>query len=342
MALNYQKAGVDIHAGDALVSWIQNSQTQIEKEKFKKTQIGGVGGFAAISRFQFPQFKKPCIVTSTDGVGTKVKLASLAGDYSTVGQDLVAMCVNDLICTGATPWLFLDYYATGKLNVDHAKEFLVGVKRACEDSQCLLVGGETAEMPGVYQENDFDCAGFAVGVVDEDQILGPHRVKPGTVVVGVDSSGFHSNGFSLVRKLFEDDFSSWKDQLLKPTHLYVKLARALTENNFVQALANVTGSGMENLPRVMPEGTCLKLQRWEFPPLFREAQRRSEMSNVEMLTTLNCGIGFALFLDENKLDQVLEVVRAHGFQAHILGRVDAAPDSRGEPTIDYTLWQGAD
>ena len=206
MSAHYKKAGVDNEAGDALIDWLQADRSEVPH---KNRIVEGIGGFASLFRIDFPEMKKPCLITCTDGVGTKVKLAAHFERYEGIGQDLVGMCVNDLICTGGRPLLFLDYYATGKLDLKAAQSFLLGLKKACHEADCALVGGETAEMPGVYQEKDFDVAGFAVGIVDEDQRLGPQRVREGDAVIGVSSSGFHSNGYSLLRKVFAEDLALW-------------------------------------------------------------------------------------------------------------------------------------
>lgn len=322
MGMNYKKAGVDVEAGDQLVEWLKDSAPPVTPHA--ERLLSGIGGFAAIFRAGFPEMKKPCLVSATDGVGTKIKLAAQFESYESVGQDLVAMCVNDLVCCGAQPLFFLDYYATGKLEITAARQFLDGVRRACHESECALIGGETAEMPGVYHGRDFDAAGFAVGVVDEDEILGAHRVKPGTLVLGVSSSGFHSNGYSLLRKVFENDIQDWKDVLLTPTHLYAKLVLELKRRNLVQAVANVTGGGMENLPRVMPRGTVLPLVDWAWPEPFLVVQDRSGLSRVEMLKTLNCGIGLALFVDPVNALEVEKIVSRYGYLVNSLGRIDVA------------------
>lgn len=333
MAINYKTSGVDVEAGDQLVDWLQGSAS--EKTPHADKLVSGIGGFAAIFRMKFPEMKKPCLVSSTDGVGTKIKLAAQFEKYDSVGQDLVAMCVNDLVCAGAEPLFFLDYYASGKLNLEAAKSFLDGVRRACHDSGCALIGGETAEMPGVYHGNDFDAAGFAVGIVDEDQILGGHRVKAGDQVLGVSSSGFHSNGYSLLRRVFENDLLEWRDRLMVPTHLYAKMALELTRAGLVRAIANITGGGMENIPRVMPKGTVLPLIDWAWPEPFLVVQDRTGMSRVEMLKTLNCGIGMALIVQPENAIEVEKRVRAHGYSVHPLGTIKAASQPEAEPEVLY-------
>lgn len=322
MALNYKEAGVDVVAGEALVHWLV--QAKEGKKHYQKNQVSGIGGFASLFRVDFASMEKPCLVTCTDGVGTKVKLGSQFGRYSSLGQDLVAMCVNDLICCGGMPLLFLDYYATGKLELEAAKDFLGGVQRACDDSLCALVGGETAEMPGVYANKDFDCAGFAVGMVDEVKALGPHRVQAGDVVVGISSNGFHSNGYSLLRKVFAPDLEQWTDYLLRPTHLYVALMKAILDQKVeVHAAAHITGEGIENVPRVIPEHLAWQGKAWDWPEPFVEVQRRTGMSDAEMLRTLNCGVGFAFILSPTHARSVREIAQSMGFTCYDLGQMVA-------------------
>jgi phosphoribosylformylglycinamidine cyclo-ligase len=332
--INYKSAGVDVEAGDQLVEWLKESAPK--KVPHADKLVSGIGGFAAVFRLRFPEMKKPCLVSSTDGVGTKIKLAAHFKKYDTVGQDLVAMCVNDLVCGGAEPLFFLDYYATGKLELEAAKSFLDGVRNACHASGCALIGGETAEMPGVYHGNDFDAAGFAVGIVDEDEILGAHRVSIGDQVLGVSSSGFHSNGYSLLRKVFEKDLEQWRDKLMTPTHLYAKLVLELKREGWLHAVANITGGGMENIPRVMPKGTMLPLVDWSWPAEFCEVQDRTGMSREEMLKTLNCGIGLALVVPPGKTAAEVEArVRAHGYQVYPLGTIEKGPAENTEPQVLY-------
>lgn len=329
MALNYKEAGVDVVAGEALVHWLVASKEG--KKHYQKNLVSGIGGFASLFRVDFASMEKPCLVTCTDGVGTKVKLGSQFGRYASLGQDLVAMCVNDLICCGGMPLLFLDYYATGKLELDAAKDFLGGVQRACDESLCALVGGETAEMPGVYSQKDFDCAGFAVGVVDEVKALGPHRVKEGDVVLGISSNGFHSNGYSLLRKVFAADLEKWSDYLLRPTHLYVALMKAVLDQKIeVHAAAHITGEGIENVPRVIPENLSWKANSWEWPQAFKEVQSRTGMSSEEMVRTLNCGIGFTFILPKNQVPAVQELAVSMGYQTFDLGEMVARPSEGRE------------
>lgn len=289
--ITYKNVGVDIVKGDEFVDWI--GRRPAKKSPHQKQIVESIGGFASL--FRLPKgIKNPCIVSCTDGVGTKVKLAVELKHYQSIGQDLVAMCVNDLICTGGAPLFFLDYLAMGQLDLNQAKEILSSIKSACDRSQLALIGGETAEMPGVYAGSDFDCAGFAVGVVDEKKRWGMASVKSGDCLIALPSSGFHSNGFSLVRKIFASESRQFKKTLLTPTFLYVDFLEKLKSKVKVKAAAHITGSGIENIPRVIPSKLYCELKQWEFPALFKKAQMKSALSHQQMLRTFNCGVGFVL------------------------------------------------
>lgn len=331
--IDYKSSGVDVQAGDSLVEWLQSSESSSSKKPYQDLIVSGIGGFASLFRFPFTQMKKPCLVTCTDGVGTKVKIASAFGRMESVGQDLVAMCVNDLVCTGGRPLLFLDYYATGKLDLEDAKKFLQSVRDACTESNCALVGGETAEMPGVYAGRDFDCAGFAVGVVDEDEAWGPAKVSVGDVLIGVESSGFHSNGYSLLRKVFEKDLEKYVDELLKPTALYVKMCEALAKEVSVKAAAHITGGGIENIPRVLPANTEAVIQAWPLPPLFQEVCRRTGMSAEELRGTLNCGLGFVVIVSPQDKDKALKAI-APFYKTWELGRIEKSPRTEASVRVE--------
>ncbi len=326
MAIDYKKSGVDIEAGDALVEWLKSQKPKAWPHQ--ERLISGIGGFAGLFQAVFPDMKEPCLVACTDGVGTKVKLATEFKSYKGVAQDLVAMCVNDMICSGAQPLFFLDYYASGKLDLEAAKEFLGGIQTACIESECALLGGETAEMPGVYQGGDFDCAGFSVGVVDRAQTWGAHKVKVGDKILALASSGCHSNGYSLLRKVFEKDLSDWSKELLTPTKLYVKAARKLRQEKIdVHAMANITGGGMDNIPRVLPENTEARLKTWAWPQIFQEVQKRSEMSTADMLITLNCGVGMVLVLPESEVTKTQSILESESVKSFLIGEVAS---SKGE------------
>jgi phosphoribosylformylglycinamidine cyclo-ligase len=340
VAIDYKQSGVDTEAGDALVEWLKTSAPA--KWPHQERLVAGIGGFAALFRADFKEYQEPCLVSCTDGVGTKIKLAVQFDSYAEVAQDMVGMCVNDLICCGARPLFFLDYYASGKLRLPAAKQFLSGVQAACVESDCALIGGETAEMPGVYEGNDFDCAGFAVGVVDRPKALGAHRVKPGMSLLAVGSHGFHSNGFSLLRKVFAADVDQWRSELLKPTALYVKLVQAALEHGGIEAIAHITGGGMDNIPRILPEGTVARLDNWAVPAPFLEVKQRSGMSWPALLTTLNCGIGMVWVVQPEQLAGLRTLCNQLGHKAFPLGEVVAA--SGGEPRWELKdpAWEGYD
>lgn len=337
MVIDYKQAGVDVEAGDALVDWLRaNQPSWPHRDKL----VEGIGGFAALFRADFKNMKEPCLVSCTDGVGTKVKLAVHFDRYREVAQDLVAMCVNDMVCSGAQPLFFLDYYASGKLRLEAAKDFLSGVQAACLESDCILIGGETAEMPGVYEGNDFDAAGFSVGVVDRAEVLGRHRVKPGMKLLGVSSSGFHSNGFSLLRKLFAQDLDAWKEQLLKPTALYVKLVHAALGKG-VEAIAHITGGGLDNVPRILPENTVARMKSWPVPAPFLEVKKRSGLPWLKLLTTLNCGLGMVWVVRPEAFADLQKIVQQNGFQAFDLGSVETSTgEARWE--LQDPQWEGVD
>lgn len=337
MGIDYKNSGVDIQAGDALVEWLQEDDKSIQSNKtsqmneLQQKLISGIGGFASIFKLDFSDIKKPCIVSSTDGVGTKVKLASHFNSYATIGQDLVAMCVNDLLCTGARPLFFLDYYATSKLDLAVAKDFLAGVRKACAEAECLLVGGETAEMPGVYHEKDFDCAGFVVGVVDEDKIISAQKVSVGDRIIGVESSGFHSNGYSLLRKIYAEELERHRDLLMKPTHLYVKLFKFINSEFDIHGCAHVTGSGIQNIPRMLPKDTKALIKLWDIPAPFLQAQKKANITTEKLLETFNCGIGFCFCLSASEASKAVEKIKMFGYQAQIIGEV---VKHSGEATVE--------
>lgn len=333
--IDYKKSGVDVQAGDDLVEWLAQenpvsasfSQANLsdfkDKENILKSRIhSGIGGFAALFNARFDHIKKPLLVSCTDGVGTKVKLASFFSDYSKVGYDLVAMCANDLICTGGMPLFFLDYYATGKLNLDNAKQFLTSVRAACFESQMVLIGGETAEMPGVYHDEDFDCAGFCVGVVDEDKTWGAHRVQTGDAIIGLESSGFHSNGYSLLRKVFENHLKEYEKWLMQPTRLYVHAALELQKSFEIKAGCHITGGGIDNIPRVLQKNQKAIIKSWTLPECFQYVQKHSGLSTQQLLETLNCGMGFLFIVKDQDKNAVSRNLSQLGYPNQILGHID--------------------
>ncbi len=340
--LTYKEAGVDIDAGEELVERIKAPVKRTNRPEV----IGGLGGFGALTRI--PQgYKKPVLVTGTDGVGTKLRLAIDYNRHSTVGQDLVAMCVNDLIVQGAEPLLFLDYYGTGKLAVDTAATVVTGIAYGCELAGCALVGGETAEMPGMYEEGDYDLAGFSVGVVDEDNIIDGSKVKVGDTLIAIASSGPHSNGFSLIRAVLKQsgvDAEAYKlpsgksllDALIEPTRIYVKSVLKLIKDVEVHALAHITGGGFwENIPRVLPEGTCAACDgtSWTRPEVFDWIQEAGGIDTHEMFRTFNCGVGMIAAIPADKVEAALKSLKESGETAWVLGEIKPVGADGAQVTI---------
>ena len=339
-ALSYRDAGVDIAAGNALVERLK----PLAAATFRQGVIAGLGGFGALFELPLERFRHPVLVSGTDGVGTKLKLAIELRRHDTVGIDLVAMCANDILVSGAEPLFFLDYYATGRLDLEVAGAVVEGIARGCERAGCALVGGETAEMPGLYAEGDYDLAGFCVGIAEKAQLLTPDRVNSGDVLIGLASSGPHSNGYSLIRKILEitgADLSALLggqtlgDQLMAPTRLYVKPMLELMKQIPLHAMAHITGGGLsENLPRVLPKGTraWIDLDAWPRPEIFSWIQRHGGVAEEEMLRTFNCGLGMVLCVDAGDARRVCELLAERREPAWIVGRVEA---SSGEPKVAY-------
>jgi phosphoribosylformylglycinamidine cyclo-ligase len=337
-SISYKDAGVDIDAGTALVERIKG----VAKRTRRPEVMAGLGGFGALC--ELPEgYKKPVLVSGTDGVGTKLRLAMDLGKHDTIGIDLVAMCVNDLIVAGAEPLFFLDYYATGKLNIDVAADVVTGIGEGCLQAGCSLVGGETAEMPGMYEGEDYDLAGFCVGVVEKDDIIDGSNVATGNVLIGLASSGPHSNGYSLIRKILEvnslradkGDLDQevggipLKDALMAPTRIYVKSLLNLMKHVPVHALSHITGGGLlENLPRVLPENNCAVIDTasWEVPAVFNWLQQAGNVEQTEMYRTLNCGVGMVICVDADKQEQALTLLQDAGENAWVIGHVAAAKD----------------
>ena len=330
--LTYADAGVDIDAGNALVEQIKPAA----KRTVRPGVMVGLGGFGALFDLKAAGFADPVLVAATDGVGTKLRIAIDTGVVDTIGIDLVAMCVNDLVCQGAEPLFFLDYFATGRLETDHAVRIIQGIATGCEQSGCALIGGETAEMPGMYQAGDFDLAGFAVGAMERGSAL-PADVAEGDVLLGLASDGVHSNGYSLVRKLVEVSGLNWADDcpfatgtlgaaLLAPTRLYVKPALSAINLGGVNALAHITGGGLtENIPRVLPDGMGVQidLDSWDLPPVFQWLAATGGMQSSELLKTFNCGIGMVLAVSADRADALSRQLTAEGEKVSVLGCVTA-------------------
>lgn len=338
-SISYRDAGVDIEAGDALVEQIK----PFAKRTMRPEVLGGIGGFGSL--FAVPKkFKEPILVSGTDGVGTKLKLAFELNKHDTVGIDLVAMSVNDILVQGAEPLFFLDYFACGKLEVGVAAQVIKGIAEGCEQSGCALVGGETAEMPGMYPAGEYDLAGFAVGCVDKANLINGTTIAAGDVVLGLASSGAHSNGYSLIRKLieksgidFESDFHGrkFKDVVMAPTRIYVKSLLKLIEAMPVKGMAHITGGGItENIPRVLPEGLTAEIQAsgWELPPLFQWLQAQGNIVPSEMYKTFNCGIGMAIVMAKENAAAARALLEASGETVFEIGHIRA--QNAGEaPTI---------
>lgn len=332
-SLSYKDAGVDIDAGNALVERIKGAA----KRTTRPEVMGGLGGFGALC--QIPAgYKEPVLVSGTDGVGTKLRLAMDLQHHDTIGIDLVAMCVNDILVSGAEPLFFLDYYATGKLNVDIAASVITGISDGCLQAGCALVGGETAEMPGMYHGDDYDLAGFCVGVVEKSKMIDGSKVSVGDALIGLASSGPHSNGYSLVRKIIEvsraDVNATFHDStlgktLLAPTRIYVKSVLKLIRESSVNALAHITGGGLtENIPRVLPKNTkaVIDVTSWQRPAIFEWLQKNGNVAEHEMYRTFNCGMGMIICVPANKTEEALALLRAQGETAWLAGHVAAAAD----------------
>ncbi|AFJ46171.1 phosphoribosylformylglycinamidine cyclo-ligase [Shimwellia blattae] len=338
-SLSYKDAGVDIDAGNALVDRIKG----VVKKTRRPEVMGGLGGFGALCAL--PQkYREPVLVSGTDGVGTKLRLAMDLQRHDTIGIDLVAMCVNDLVVQGAEPLFFLDYYATGKLDVDTAASVITGIAEGCLQSGCALVGGETAEMPGMYHGEDYDVAGFCVGVVEKADIIDGSKVADGDVLVALASSGPHSNGYSLVRKILEVsgadpladmlEGKSLADHLLAPTRIYVKPVLELIANADVHAIAHLTGGGFwENIPRVLPDNTQAVIDEssWQWPAIFTWMQQAGNVSRHEMYRTFNCGVGMVIALPADQAAGAVELLNGLGETAWVIGSINAS--DAGQPVV---------
>lgn len=329
--LTYRDAGVDIDSGNRLVNRIKPFAARTQRPGV----LGGLGGFGALFEMPLDRYREPVLVSGTDGVGTKLKLAIELGRHGTVGVDLVAMCVNDLVVQGAEPLFFLDYYATGKLDVEVAVQVVEGIAHGCELAGTALVGGETAEMPGMYAAGDYDLAGFCVGVVEKSKILDGNRVQVGDALIALASSGPHSNGYSLIRRVLEVSGSDLQQDfdgrplgevLLTPTRIYVKPLLQLLQSVDVHALSHITGGGItENLPRVLPEGTSAKvdLHTWQRPPIFTWLQEQAAIEDAEMLRTFNCGVGMIACVSAAQAGEAVRILADHGERAWVCGKVCA-------------------
>ncbi|WP_297454524.1 phosphoribosylformylglycinamidine cyclo-ligase [Persephonella sp.] len=337
--LSYKDAGVDIEKADKFVQQIKG----FVKETFNKNVITPIGGFAGAYLLEIAKYKEPVITSSTDGVGTKLKIAQILDKHDTIGIDLVAMCVNDLVTTTSKPLFFLDYFATGKLKPEVAVDVVKGIAEGCKQAECALIGGETAEMPGMYDEGEYDLAGFAVGVVEREKMLDGSKTEEGDILIGIASSGVHSNGYSLVRKLIEMKGYSYDmyikefgkklgEELLTPTKIYVKTVLSLAEKVDIHAIAHITGGGIPgNLIRVINDGLKAVVQKgsWEILPVFKWIQKEGNVPEEEMFRTFNMGIGLILVVPAKEKDKTVEILEELGEKFFVIGEL-----AKGEKSVD--------
>ncbi len=328
--LSYQDAGVSIEKGNLLIDRLKTATASTHR----KGVMTGLGGFGALFDLTSLDYKQPVLVSGTDGVGTKIKIAIDSGKHDTIGIDLVAMCVNDLIVQGAEPLFFLDYFACSKLDIDTAETVIGGISRGCAESGCALIGGETAEMPGMYKQGDYDLAGFCVGIVERDEIIDGRDVMPGDALIGIASSGPHSNGYSLIRKIVSQadvqldeiiDDKSLLEILLEPTRLYVKPVLSLIRHLPVKAIAHITGGGLlENVPRVLPTDACaiINTHHWTAPAIFNWLQERGNIDTTEMFRTFNCGIGMVVCVSQVHVEMAMKFLQEQGETVWEIGRID--------------------
>jgi phosphoribosylformylglycinamidine cyclo-ligase len=326
--ISYKDAGVNIHAGYESVEYIKNST----KKTFNKNVMTGIGSFAGLYRLS--DYKKPVLVSGTDGVGTKLMVAQILDRHETIGQDLVAMCVNDILCHGAKPLFFLDYIALGKLDPKKVGQIVDGISNACKEVGAALIGGETAEMPGMYKEDDYDLAGFCVGAVEEDEIIDGSTIAEGDILIGIESNGIHSNGYSLVRKLFVDkfDLNEYRDdikdtlanELMKPTHLYVEPILKAMETISIKGMAHITGGGfIENIPRMFKHDYSAQIFKdsFQIKPIFKLIKKLSNLEENEMFNTFNMGIGMVVCLDKNDSESFINIMSKYGLKSNVIGQV---------------------
>jgi phosphoribosylformylglycinamidine cyclo-ligase len=341
--LTYKDAGVDVNEGARAVELMKHHV----KKTFTKQVLCDLGGFGGLFELDLTGYKRPVLVSGTDGVGTKLKLAFLMDQHDTVGQDCVAMCVNDILCQGAKPLFFLDYVATGKLESEKIANIVKGISDGCIQAGCALIGGETAEMPGFYEDGEYDMAGFAVGIVEKSKIIDGSKIKGGDLLIGLPSSGIHSNGYSMVRKLFFDELGMTTDTfvdalnntlgetLLKPTRIYVDVCTKIMEKHEIKGMVHITGGGFyENIPRILPQGlgVSIELGSWKALPIFQLIQNLGQVEEEEMFSTFNMGIGMILVVDRDEAPNVIRELEGLGEEAYIIGRVV-------EEKPGVTLWR---
>ena len=321
-SLTYQDSGVDITKGNALIEQIK----PIAKSTTREGVLAGLGGFGAMFELPINKYKNPVLISGTDGVGTKLKVAEMLNKHDTIGIDLVAMCVNDLIVQGAEPLFFLDYYATGKLNTDTAVSVISGIGEGCKQSGCALIGGETAEMPGMYADEDYDLAGFCVGIADKDKVIDGSKVAKGDHIIALGSSGPHSNGYSLIRKVLEQTTptDAQLNALIEPTRIYVKSVLSLIEKFSVHAISHITGGGLlENIPRVLPDNLAAELDAnsWEFPEIFNFLQAGGNIDLTEMYRVFNCGVGMVIVVPHDQSELAIQHLNGLGEKAWLIGKI---------------------
>ena len=330
-SLTYKDSGVDITKGNQLIEKIK----PIAKATLRPGVLAGLGGFGAMFEIPIDRYKNPVLISGTDGVGTKLMVAEMLNKHDTIGIDLVAMCVNDLIVQGAEPLFFLDYYATGSLNEEVATSVISGIGEGCIQSGCALIGGETAEMPGMYKGEEYDLAGFCVGIVEKNKIIDGSKVSAGDQIIALGSSGPHSNGYSLIRKVLEKSkpSSSQLDSLIEPTKIYVKSILSLIQNLSVHAISHITGGGLlENIPRVLPKHLAANLDQnsWELPQIFKWLQSEGNIDTMEMYRVLNCGVGMVVIVPKALSDEAIKILKSCGENAWLIGEVI---DSEGEQVL---------
>lgn len=338
--ISYKDSGVDINKADKLIKTLSTCKVKVDKNI-----ISGIGGFSSLYRID-KKIKDPVIVSGTDGVGTKLKIASKLGIHKYIGQDLVAMCVNDVITTGAKPLFFLDYLATSKVNLNLHKEVLGGIQKACNECQMTLIGGETAEMPGMYSKNDYDLAGFCVGIVSEKKIIHSKLINEDNLVVGLSSSGIHSNGYSLINKLIKTKRIKLSDKvgssklsnlLIKPTKLYANIINSLLRKCKINGLAHITGGGLtENIPRIIPNSlaACISLSSLKIPNIFTYLQDKAGINDNEILKTFNCGIGMVMIIDKSELTKVHKLLTLEKYPYKIIGHIISTPNNKKIVYVD--------
>lgn len=340
--ITYRSAGVDIDEGERFVRLI----SPLVKETFRTEVLTGLGSFGALFELDICRYRRPVLVSGTDGVGTKLKVAFICDRHDTIGIDLVAMCVNDILTSGAEPLFFLDYFATGRLDADKGKDVIKGIIKGCMEAGCSLIGGETAEMPGFYSHDEYDMAGFAVGVVEKEDIVDGKNIAGGDIIIGITSSGLHSNGYSLVRRVFFDlkrmrpdshidEFGrTLGEELLEPTRIYVRAYNLLREKALrVKAMANITGGGISgNLPRALPEGfkAVIRKDSWPEKPVFKLIRRAGNVPDDEMRRTFNLGIGYIIIVPESGADEVVSLLNSSGYESFIIGEI-----KKGQKGVEY-------